>query len=194
MKADPWRLVRNGEKSVHMDPRSIERTPIALKHAHRPYCWRLPLGLNFPEGHNIIAREGRRTRSLNIQPFRRALILPIQNFLPRRCKVRFGDPHSPLSEREKTCLGTDSFDIGPTQIVLGHNELLQINVFREAHTRGMESEDMALGLYIWQGELDLAVDTAWSDECWVERVDSVCRHDYFDIPAGVETVELIEKF
>jgi len=53
---------------------------------------------------------------------------------------------------------------------------------------------MALGLYIRQRELDLTVDTTWSDERWVERFDSVCRHDYFDIAACVETVELVEKF
>ena len=53
---------------------------------------------------------------------------------------------------------------------------------------------MAFGLDIWQGELDLAINTTWSDERWVEGFDSVCCHDYFDVAACVETVELIEEF
>ena len=58
----------------------------------------------------------------------------------------------------------------------------------------MQGKDLALSMLIWVLEEDLSINTPGSDECWVESVDLVGCHDYFDVSAVVEAVELVEKF
>jgi hypothetical protein len=53
---------------------------------------------------------------------------------------------------------------------------------------------MSFSLDVWKRELDLTVDTPGTDECRVQRLDSVGGHDHFDIPTGIEPVQLIKEF
>ena len=54
-------------------------------------------------------------------------------------------------------------------------------------------ENMPLRLDVWQRELDLPVDTTWSDERRVKGLDLVGGHDDLDVPSGVETIELVQE-
>ena len=54
-------------------------------------------------------------------------------------------------------------------------------------------EDMPLRLNIRQRELDLAVDSPWSDEGRVKGLDLVGSHDDLDVPAGIETIQLVQE-
>jgi hypothetical protein len=58
----------------------------------------------------------------------------------------------------------------------------------------VQSKDLALGDLIGVLEEDLAIDTAGTDQGGVERVDFVGGHDYLDVAAVVETVQLVEEF
>ena len=49
---------------------------------------------------------------------------------------------------ETTGLTAHSLDISTRQVVLSHDQLLQIHVFGQGHPRGMQLEDMTLGLGI----------------------------------------------
>lgn len=53
---------------------------------------------------------------------------------------------------------------------------------------------MPFGFDVREGELDFSVDAPGTDKGWVQRVDAVGGHDNFDVPAGIESVELVEEF
>jgi hypothetical protein len=42
----------------------------------------------------------------------------------------------------------------------------------------MDAKDAALGLGVWQWELNLPVNTARPDEGWVQRLNAVSGHDH----------------
>ncbi len=42
-------------------------------------------------------------------------------------------------------------------------------------------------------ELDLTVNTAWTQQCRVENVDTVGGHDDLDVLGALESVELVEE-
>ena len=52
-------------------------------------------------------------------------------------KVDLCYPHPSFSESQQTSLGTHRLDISTRQIVLGRDELLQVDVVGERHTRCM---------------------------------------------------------
>jgi hypothetical protein len=78
-------------------------------------------------------------------------------------------------------LTAHSLDVGTRQLVFSHDELLEVNVIRERHSRSMELEDMSLGLGIGKGEFwgsarlftgerqltNLSVYTSRSDKSWI---------------------------
>lgn len=49
-------------------------------------------------------------------------------------------------------------------------------------------ENMSLRLNVGQGELNLAVDTPWPDECRIQSLDLVRGHDDLDVSSSVEPV------
>ena len=54
-------------------------------------------------------------------------------------------------------------------------------------------EDVTFGLYVRKGELDLSVNTTWSNQSRVQRLDFVCGQDNLDVSPRIEPIELIEK-
>ena len=58
----------------------------------------------------------------------------------------------------------------------------------------MQGEDLLLGVLVGGLEEDFAIDPSRADECRVESLDLVGRHDDFDVAAVVEAVELVEEF
>ena len=65
---------------------------------------------------------------------------------------------------------------------LGHDELLEVDVLRQSHAPSVDAKDAALGLGVWQRELNLAVYPAWPDECRVQGLYLVGRHDDLQPP------------
>ena len=45
----------------------------------------------------------------------------------------------------------------------------------------VNSKDSALGLFIWERELDFPVDPSGSDQGGVQRLDAVGGHDHFHV-------------
>jgi hypothetical protein len=131
---------------------------------------------------------------LQVQPLRLALTLRLQNPLPRRPKIRHLHPHSPFPKSHQPRLRANRLNIRTTQIIFLIDKLLKIDIFIQAHLACVQSEDLALGDLIGVLEEDLAIDTAGTDQGGVERVDFVGGHDYLDVAAVVETVQLVEEF
>jgi hypothetical protein len=51
-----------------------------------------------------------------------------------------------------TGLTADSLDIGSRQVILGHNELLEVDVRGERHSGCVKLEDVSLGLGVGKRE------------------------------------------
>ena len=54
-------------------------------------------------------------------------------------------------------------------------------------------EYVAFGLDVRERELDLSVDTSWSNQSGVQGLDPVRGHDDLDVSSCVESVELVEE-
>ena len=52
---------------------------------------------------------------------------------------------------------------------------------------------MPLRLNVWQRELNLPVDTTWSNKSGIEGLNLVGGHNDLNISPGVKTVELVQK-
>lgn len=130
---------------------------------------------------------------LQIKSVWRAFLLSVQNALLRLLEVLVGDLHAALAQSHEASFGADSFDVGAGQVVLGHDQLGEIDVGREGHFRCVDVEDASLGLLIGQRELDLAINSTGTDQGRVESLNAIRRHDDFDIAARIKTVELIEQ-
>jgi hypothetical protein len=84
---------------------------------------------------------------LQVQPLRLALSLRLEDTFPGGTEVLHVDPHTTLTERHETSLGTDGLDVGTGKVILLVDELVKINVFVERHLGGVESEDLLLGSF-----------------------------------------------
>jgi len=58
---------------------------------------------------------------------------------------------------------------------------------------GSVPEDMTLCLHVREWELDLPVNTTWSNQSGIQGLYPVRGHDNFDVSACIKTVELIEQ-
>jgi hypothetical protein len=78
-------------------------------------------------------------------------------------------------------LTADGLDVSPREVILGHHQLLQVNVVGERHPGSVELEDVPLGLRIRQrefcdwsvimggsGPTDLSVYPPGPDQCRIE--------------------------
>ncbi len=133
------------------------------------------------------------TITLQVQTLGDVAFLPVQRLLLGLNEVLLAHLHPPLPQGQHPRLGADGLDVGPTQIVLAHDELLEVDVLGQGHLGRVDVEDVALGLDVRQGEFDLAIDPAGTDEGWIKALDLVGRHDDLDVAPLVESVELVEQ-
>lgn len=58
--------------------------------------------------------------------------------------------------------------------------VLQINLLREIHFAGDGGENETFLPAVGQGELDLSVQTTWTQQSWVQSVSSVGGHNHLE--------------
>mmetsp|Transcript_23050 Transcript_23050/g.36941 ORF Transcript_23050/g.36941 Transcript_23050/m.36941 type:complete len:416 (+) Transcript_23050:163-1410(+) len=101
--------------------------------------------------------------------------------------------HSALSQRQQPSLCAHRLEICSTEIVLGRDEVLKHDVVGQSHFLRVNAKDFALRFEIGQWKLNLAVESAWSQQRRVQRLNLVGRHDHFDLATLIEAVELVEQ-
>ncbi|GIX62960.1 uncharacterized protein BcabD6B2_23950 [Babesia caballi] len=131
--------------------------------------------------------------ALIVQALWNVALLQLQGLLASLAQVSLGDLHPALAQRQEPGLGADGLDVRAAQVVLGVDELLQVDVLRHGHLGGVDLEDFPLGLGVRVGQLDLAIDAPRTDQRGVERLDAVRRHDHLDVRLGVEPVQLVQQ-
>ena len=133
------------------------------------------------------------TPPLEVQTLGDVALLPVQRLLLGLDEVLLTDLHPALPQRQHPGLGADGLDVGPAQVVLAHDELLEVDVLGQCHLGRVDVEDVPLGLDVRQREFDLAIDPAGADEGGVETFDLVGGHDDLDVASLVESIELVEQ-
>jgi len=71
-------------------------------------------------------------------------------------------------------------------------EFGEFYIWAEFDFFGVDIEDFESAFDIGEGDGDLAVESAWADECWVEYIWAVCCGDDDDAVAGFEAVHFYE--
>ena len=115
--------------------------------------------------------------ALEVEPLGRALFLFEHDVVACLLELGVGHLHAPLAQRQEAGLSAHRLDVGARELVLRHDELLEVDVIGEIHLRRVDLEDVPAGLLVGSGELDLAVDARRADERWVEGLDLVRRED-----------------
>mgnify|MGYP007096486916 CR=1 FL=1 len=108
-------------------------------------------------------------------------------------KVLLGNMDSPLSKSEHSCLSANGLALSSRSSWHHFGDLGQINTSHKVHLTRMDFQDVKSGLLVRVGELNLSIDTAWTEQGIIENVDSVCCHDNLDLIGGFETVKLVQK-
>lgn len=131
--------------------------------------------------------------TLQIQTLRLALLFRAEHSLSRRPEIRHLYPHAAFSERQQTRLRANGLDVSTREVVLLRDELLQVDVFVEAHLGRVQSKDLSLRHLVGVLEQDLSVDTSGSNQGGIQSLDLVGGHNDLDVASVVETVELVQK-
>ena len=84
---------------------------------------------------------------LQVQPLDLLLSLGLHHIISRTPEIAHLHPHSPLPQSPQPSFGADGFDVGTAEIVLLRDELIEVDVGIEGHLRGVEVEDLALGVF-----------------------------------------------
>lgn len=149
------------------------------------------------------------TSILQIQSFWLAFTLSLHYSLTRRSEVCHLDSHSPFSQCEQACFGTDGFDVGPGKIVLLVDELIKLDVVAEGHLGCVEIEDLAFGVFcvklaratalagrriptVRVLKENLAVNSPRTDKSRVQGIDFVCSQNDFYISPVIKPIQLVE--
>ena len=111
------------------------------------------------------------------------------------CKfeVFLGYVDSPLSQCKHTCLGTHGFTLGTggTWHLLGY--LVKVDATHQVHFTRVNLEDINPSILVRIRELNLPINSTGSEQCIIQNIDSVCRHNNLDILGGLETIQLVQK-
>mmetsp|Transcript_6733 Transcript_6733/g.27471 ORF Transcript_6733/g.27471 Transcript_6733/m.27471 type:complete len:295 (+) Transcript_6733:25-909(+) len=103
------------------------------------------------------------------------------------------DHVSVLAHRCEARRLADSGDVGGAQLVWTRHVILEVDLVAEVHLGGTHLEDQTLLAAVRRGELDLAVEAAWTQQRWVQRVGTVRRHNHLHIHRLVEAVHLVQQ-
>ena len=83
--------------------------------------------------------------TLQVQAFRLAFTLGLENPLSGRAEVSHLHSHPALTQSHEACLGAYGLDIGAGKIVLLVDELVEVDIVVERHLGGVEGENLLLG-------------------------------------------------
>lgn len=98
-----------------------------------------------------------------------------------------------LPQRDHTGLHADSLEHGASELVRAARQLGPVDAVVDRHLARVDAEDLRARLLVGQGELDLAVQTARTEQGRVEDVDTVRGREHLHAVVRGETVQLIEE-
>lgn len=76
-----------------------------------------------------------------------------------------------------TCLDTDSLQLRTIKLVCTPRKLLKVHVTVHRHLPGVDLENSGACGLVWKREFNLPVQTAGSEKCRIENVNTICCSD-----------------
>ncbi|RUS16688.1 hypothetical protein BC937DRAFT_90921 [Endogone sp. FLAS-F59071] len=109
----------------------------------------------------------------------RHLLLSL-HFLYTIHEIFVRDLDGPPPERQHPRLYTNSFALRAIEFVAAPGKLLKVDILAHRHFARVDLQNTSTGLLIGQRELNLAVQSAGTQQRRVQDVDSVCGCNYLD--------------
>lgn len=97
------------------------------------------------------------------------------------------------SQSDHTRLDADGLELRAAKLIGAARQLLPVDTLVDGHLSRVDAHDLGAGLLVRQGELDLPVKTAGTEQGGIQDVDTVGRSEHLDAVVGREAVELVEK-
>lgn len=111
----------------------------------------------------------------------------------RHLKVLLAHILPTLAKSVHSGLCADSANLGTGTVAHLVGEGTEVDTTLQRHLARVDLENGDARVGVGRGELDLAVNTSWSQESRVENVDTVGGHDDLDVLGGLESVKLVEE-
>src|ERR1700688_1527289 len=71
--------------------------------------------------------------------------------------------------------------------------LAKIDVLRQRHSAGVNSQNLQTGLTVGNANFDFAIETAGTAQCRIKNLGDICRADNDDLAARHEAIHQAEK-
>src|SRR5258705_6663116 len=80
-------------------------------------------------------------------------------------------------------------DISSREVVLGHDELLQVDIYSQSHPAGVYVKYASLGFLVRQRELNFAIDPSWANQSWIKCLNSIGGHHHLYVPPRIKPIQ-----
>lgn len=121
------------------------------------------------------------------------IIMLVENLGRGELKVLLRNVYAPLAEGVHARLGAHALELSTRAPVHFLGNLCEVDAAGEIHLPAMDAQNISAGLNARRRELNLAVDAARTEKSGIENIETVRRHDNFDVLGGLEAVELVEE-
>ena len=118
----------------------------------------------------------------------------VQNLCRRQIKILLRDVDSALAQGKHSGFCTHALELCATAAIHLLGDLGKVDASGEVHASAVDPENVGSGFDGWGWKLDFAVDSAGSEQCWIENVKAVSGHNDLDILRRLEAVELVKEF
>lgn len=98
-----------------------------------------------------------------------------------------------LSDRVHARLLANGVDVSAGDLIGSGDVILQVDVFRQIHSRSDGGEHESLLPAVGERELDLTIQTAGTEQSWIQRVGTIRCHDDLHVGGLVESVHLVQQ-
>ena len=102
--------------------------------------------------------------------------------------------HHPLPQRNHAGLDAHGLELRAAELVRTPRQLGPVDRVVDRHFAAVDLQDLRPGFLVGERELNLAIQTARTEERRVEHVDAVGGREDLDPVVGREAVELVEQF
>ncbi|KAI6756744.1 hypothetical protein HG530_011342 [Fusarium avenaceum] len=121
------------------------------------------------------------------------VVVLVENLCCGELEVFLCDVHSSLTESVHACFRTHTLQLGTRASIHLLGDLVEVDTTGQVHLAAVDAENIGSGLDAGWGELDLSVDTSWSQERRVENIETVGGHNDLDVLGGFETIKLVQQ-
>ena len=120
--------------------------------------------------------------------------MPFDNFLDGLKEILLRDGLLARTNGEHACFSADGAELSTRRRRAEAREELPSDTLVNSHGARVNLKDVHTALELWERKLDLAIEAPRAQKCGVERIGAIRCHQYFDVAARLEAIELVHDF